>query len=293
MRRVQRRALTPCLSPGGRGEFAGYVLIMFAMLSVCLLGLAALVIDMGFVRLARQQMQTAADAAALEGLRWQGVQNTSQLPRAWSSDPNYVAEVGLSGSMSLTAAQSDQVRRWAASQVVADGPFGPGTPSQPSMFAEYYDTAGGTVNYGAGPIVNFSVGVGDPNLAAAQTTTVPYPLVYQPVRNDGNPGLELNFSKCGPRRHGCRDLRFQLRFQRGVDGRRGRRLQPPQLRAGDRVRFAHRRRVLGADAADQQQLRTGRGTGRQQRRPHAAVFVRPRQPDGPQRRAGQLAPPPA
>ena len=36
-----------------------------------LMGLAALVIDMGFARLAQRQMQTAVDSAALEGLRWQ------------------------------------------------------------------------------------------------------------------------------------------------------------------------------------------------------------------------------
>ena len=35
-----------------------------------LMGLAALVIDMGFARLAQRQMQTAVDSAALEGLRW-------------------------------------------------------------------------------------------------------------------------------------------------------------------------------------------------------------------------------
>ena len=33
-----------------------------------LMGLAALVIDMGFARLAQRQMQTAVDSAALEGI---------------------------------------------------------------------------------------------------------------------------------------------------------------------------------------------------------------------------------
>lgn len=47
----------------------GTVLILFALLSVGLMGLAALLIDMGIARLTQQQMQMAADTAALEGLR--------------------------------------------------------------------------------------------------------------------------------------------------------------------------------------------------------------------------------
>ena len=43
---------------------------MFVMLAFAFFALAALVIDLGFVRLAQRQMQTAADTAALEGLRW-------------------------------------------------------------------------------------------------------------------------------------------------------------------------------------------------------------------------------
>ena len=45
-----------------------------------LMGLAALVIDMGFARLAQRQMQTAVDSAALEGLRWRDV-STDQARR--------------------------------------------------------------------------------------------------------------------------------------------------------------------------------------------------------------------
>ncbi len=41
---------------------------MFAIMFLGLMGLAALVIDMGFARLAQRQMQSAVDTAALEGL---------------------------------------------------------------------------------------------------------------------------------------------------------------------------------------------------------------------------------
>ena len=54
-----------------RTKRRGYVLVLFIMMFLCLMGLAALVIDMGFARLAQRQMQSAVDSAALEGLRWQ------------------------------------------------------------------------------------------------------------------------------------------------------------------------------------------------------------------------------
>jgi hypothetical protein len=47
---------------------SGYTLTLFVMMFFGLMALAALVIDMGFVRLAQRQMQTAVDGAALEGL---------------------------------------------------------------------------------------------------------------------------------------------------------------------------------------------------------------------------------
>lgn len=47
----------------------GNVLVIYAMLFFGLMGLAGLVIDLGYARLAQRQMQSAADAAAVEGLR--------------------------------------------------------------------------------------------------------------------------------------------------------------------------------------------------------------------------------
>ena len=46
----------------------GYVLVLFVLLLFGIFAMAALVIDIGFARLAQRQMQTAADAAALEGI---------------------------------------------------------------------------------------------------------------------------------------------------------------------------------------------------------------------------------
>jgi Flp pilus assembly protein TadG len=140
------------LHRGRRRHRAGYALVLFVMIVFGLMGLAALVIDMGFARLAQRQMQTAVDSAALEGLRWQA---------ASATDPSVPDP------------------RQQASQVVAD------------LFTDYVDS-GAAVQYGAGPVVNFTGGVGPADMAAGQTIVIPNPPVYQPKRADGTPGLELN-----------------------------------------------------------------------------------------------------
>ncbi len=183
---------------GRRTQRAGYTLALFLMMFFGIMGLAALVIDMGFARLAQHQMQTAVDSAALEGLRWRDVQQWEDLPQGWLADPNFQSQVGLPGTGPLSPQQREMVRRWAASQVVADGPVANGSSAQPSMFADYQDSAG-TVHYGAGPVVNFGGGFGPANLAAGQYVISPsdpqspYAPVYQPKRSDGTPGLELNY----------------------------------------------------------------------------------------------------
>ncbi len=125
-----------------RPNRAGYALVLFLMMFFGLMGLAALVIDMGFARLAQRQMQTAVDSAALEGL---------------CNDPTTVSG------------------RQQASQIVA------------ALFTDYVDGSGATVHYGAGPVVNFSGGIGPTELAASQLMQPGTPPVYQ---SPG--GLELN-----------------------------------------------------------------------------------------------------
>ncbi len=129
----------------------GYVLVLFVMMFLGLMGLAALVIDMGFARLTQRQMQTAVDSAALEGLRGQAA-----------------SPIGA---------------REQASQMLA------------RLFTDEVDSSGGTVQYGAGPVVNFSGGIGPAELAAAQSMSPGSPPVYQPIApSTGTPGLELNSS---------------------------------------------------------------------------------------------------
>ncbi len=134
---------------------SGYVLVLVAMLMFGLMAMAALVIDIGFARLAQRQMQTATDAAALEGLRGYGVvahvdrQSNAEKFIAWQFDDD------------LDSVPSD------------DGITGEGGA------------------FGAGPIVTFSGGVGDPSNYASQLITVDLDnVVYKPVmqRGDEKPG---------------------------------------------------------------------------------------------------------
>ena len=63
----ERESAVMKLHRGRPADRAGYALVLFVMIFFGLMGLAALVIDLGFARLAQRQMQTAADSR-----RWKG-----------------------------------------------------------------------------------------------------------------------------------------------------------------------------------------------------------------------------
>jgi hypothetical protein len=146
------------LSSRNRFRRRGYTLVFFAMFLFAFMALAALVIDIGFARLTQQQMQTAADSAALEGLR---------------------------GEDSLDYDD----RRAAARQVVA------------WHFDDDLDASGddgafdaGSGQFGAGPLVGFTSGAGDPSLVASQLMEVdPANPVYKPEVLDGPPSAAGTF----------------------------------------------------------------------------------------------------
>jgi hypothetical protein len=67
----------------------GYALVLFVFLMWVFVGLAALVIDLGLVRLTQRQMQTAADSAALDALRFR-----DHFPVEWlNANPELAAEI--------------------------------------------------------------------------------------------------------------------------------------------------------------------------------------------------------
>ena len=83
----------------------GYVMVLFAMLLFAIMAMAALVIDIGFARVAQRQMQSAADSAALEGLRGEGVtdyaqrQDAAQRMISWTFDDELDTTIGDSGTV--------------------------------------------------------------------------------------------------------------------------------------------------------------------------------------------------
>lgn len=60
----------------------GTVLVLFVLLAFGLMGLAAVVLDVGLARLSQRQLQSAADAAALEGVRWRDERTDEQRRQA-------------------------------------------------------------------------------------------------------------------------------------------------------------------------------------------------------------------
>lgn len=152
----------------------GNVLVFFAMILFGIMAMAALVIDVGFARLTQRQMQTAVDAAAIEGLRFR-----DELPPGY--DPS---------------TDRDDARRQQASDIVT------------WTFDDDFDTTNGDdFNFGAGPRIVLGPGIdqggtinagqfiSDPDNPSpdANIGSLPDPPVYKPTRSDGTTrGLELN-----------------------------------------------------------------------------------------------------
>jgi len=154
----------------------GYTLVFFAMMLFGLMAMAALVIDIGFARLTQRQMQIAADAAALEGLRFRDVY-----------PPEYATPMSL-----------EEARRRQASNIVAwtfDDDFDPSNVDAltfgagPRIDLGPGIDGGGTIN--AGQFIS-SPGNSNPN---PQVGSLPDPPAYKPTRSDNTTrGLELNIA---------------------------------------------------------------------------------------------------
>jgi hypothetical protein len=148
------------------------------MISFAILAMGALVIDLGFVRLARFQMQSAVSSAALEGLRFR-----DDLPEYLFTAGSVLmteieAECGPRpdppdiDSNPTYRAWLDRARRVATSRLVA------------RVFDDDLDPADGDpLAYGAGPILDFSGGVAldGTDFRASQFISIPDPYVYKPA----------------------------------------------------------------------------------------------------------------
>ncbi|MBF8301205.1 MAG: hypothetical protein HW394_1575, partial [Acidobacteria bacterium] len=128
------------------------MLVQIALIVFALCGLLSLVVDIGYARLTQGQMQNAADAAALEGLRRRDVGVRNPVTGQTVNDPF----------------ASDCLRRAAANRVVR------------WTFDEDFDPTDGDPDYqfGAGPVIDLTEGV--TSVHALQTISVPDPHVYKP-----------------------------------------------------------------------------------------------------------------
>lgn len=125
----------------------GNVLILFALMVFGLFAMAALVIDIGFARLTQRQMQSAADFAAIDGLRFRD-----------GAPPEY-------DETSFAAPQDfDKARRLHARLMVESFFDDDLEPENGDMGA----FGSGLGHFGAGPVVEFKDGYGDPSLYASE-----------------------------------------------------------------------------------------------------------------------------
>lgn len=136
------------------------MLAQFALMVFALFAVLSLVIDVGYARLTQAQMQNAADAAAIEGLRKRDIGVLNPATGQTVNDPF----------------ASDCLRRTAANRVVH------------WVFDDDFDVTNGDPDYqfGAGPILDLTGGV--TNLHAGDTISVPDSHVYKPdlQRNQQN-----------------------------------------------------------------------------------------------------------
>jgi hypothetical protein len=162
------------------GARRGNVLAFFAFIVFAALAIAGLVVDLGVARLTQMQMQTAADSAALDGLRFR-----DDLPAAWRPNgttppnlpPALTDQVGPQPNTPYDPtnpawqAWIDGARRFAASNLVA------------VTFDDDLNPANGDLQkFGAGPVASVTNTIGDPSLQAGGMITLPTdgPPVYKP-----------------------------------------------------------------------------------------------------------------
>jgi hypothetical protein len=128
------------------------MLVQFALIVFALCALLSAVIDIGYARLTQGQMQSAADAAALEGIRKRDVGVRNPVTGVTVNDPF----------------ASDCIRRAAANRIVR------------YTFDDDLIPADGDADYqfGAGPVMDMTEGVTSAH--ALQIVSVPETHVYKP-----------------------------------------------------------------------------------------------------------------
>lgn len=148
----------------------GYALVLFVLFVMIFVSMAGLVIGLGFARLSQQQMRTATDAAALEGLRWR-----DEIPGSIAMREDIVDAFGKRPTDPVDQiAWRDEVRRYLAAEMAE---------------RTFRDPDDRLETLGAGPMLDFSGGIPlTDDFRAAETFDIAAAPTYQPVLqpNAGN-----------------------------------------------------------------------------------------------------------
>lgn len=140
-----------------RNDKGGAVLMLYALLVFALLGMAALCIDIGFASLSQTQMQTAADTAALEGMRLRDF----HVYRAFGAQ--YVRP--RVGELVRQVFDDDMHPTQGVAPTTTE-PLQPGAPPPPGALAPDDEDE---LKLGAGPIYRLSDAIGPSNESAHLT----------------------------------------------------------------------------------------------------------------------------
>ena len=134
----------------------GYALVLFVVFMMIFVSIAGLVIGLGFVRLSQQQMRSATDAAALEGLRWR-----DEIPEELAATVQGCGPADVDDEM-----WRDCARRYLAGHMAE---------------RVLSDPAGESTTLGAGPVFALEDGVplGD-DFQASETLSLPDQRSYVP-----------------------------------------------------------------------------------------------------------------
>ena len=134
----------------------GYALVLLVLFMMVFLSIAGLVIGLGFARLSQQQMRSATDAAALEGLRWR-----DEIPQEVADTVQGCGPADVENEM-----WRDCARRYLAAEMTE---------------RVLSDPSGQSTTLGAGPLLVFEDGIplGD-DFQASETISLPDQRSYVP-----------------------------------------------------------------------------------------------------------------
>lgn len=131
----------------------GVALLLFALLVFVFLGVAALVVDVGSTSLAQDQMQSAVDTGAVEGLRLRDYYRRPLADRWRRQRVSELVQQAMDDDLHPTGGIDPTI----GGAIPFPDPYGP---------TQQAADGGDTLRMGAGPLYHVSDGIGDANASA-------------------------------------------------------------------------------------------------------------------------------